>query len=68
MANERAWREFDDDISMMLENTPKRTLKRKLDVMGDLIFDFVKGQVWSLGSSQGTSCTDTKQAPKASCL
>ena len=33
MADEKAWREFDEDISMMQENTLKGTSKRKLEVM-----------------------------------
>ena len=37
MADEKAWREFDEDISMMVVNTLKGTLKRKLEKMGDLI-------------------------------
>ena len=39
MADEKAWREFDEDITMMLENTLKGTSKRKLEVMGDMIYD-----------------------------
>ena len=39
MADEKAWREFDEDISRMLENTLKGTSKRKLEVMGDFIYD-----------------------------
>ena len=35
----KAWCEFDEDINMMLENTLKGTSKRKLEVMGDMIYD-----------------------------
>ena len=31
MADEKAWREFDEDVSRMLENTLKGTSKRKLE-------------------------------------
>ena len=44
MADEKAWREFDEDISMMLENTLKGTSKRKLEKMGDLIYDVGKAR------------------------
>ena len=39
MADEKAWCKFDEDISMMLENTLKGTSKRKLEVKGDMIYD-----------------------------
>ena len=42
MADEKAWRKFDEVISMMLENTLKGTSKRKLEVMGDMIYDCVR--------------------------
>ena len=56
MADEKAWCEFYEDINTLLENMLKGTSKRKLEAMGDLIYD-LQGQVWSLGSTQGTSCT-----------
>ncbi len=40
MNDQKAWREFDEDISGMLENTLRGTSKRKLEVMGDLIHEF----------------------------
>ena len=40
MNDQKAWREFDEDISGMLENTLRGTSKRKLEVIGDLIHDF----------------------------
>ncbi|XP_072047083.1 uncharacterized protein [Amphiura filiformis] len=52
MADEKTWREFDEDISMMLENTLKGTSKRKLEVMGDLIYDFGKVRFGTVESRQ----------------
>ncbi len=42
MADEKAWREFDEDISMMVVNNLKGTSKWKLEKMGDLIYDVGK--------------------------
>ena len=39
MADEKAWREFDEDVSRMLENTLKGISKGKLKMMGDFIYD-----------------------------
>ncbi len=44
IANEKAWREFDEDSSMVVVNTPKGTSKRKLEKMGDLIYDVGKAR------------------------
>ncbi len=44
MNDQKACSKFDEVISRMLENTLKGTPKRKLEVMGDLIHDFVKGR------------------------
>ena len=39
MAEEREWCEFDEDITSILENNLKGTSKRKLEVMGDMIYN-----------------------------
>ena len=39
MAEEREWCEFGEDITSILENNLKGTLKRKLEVMGDMIYN-----------------------------
>ncbi|XP_072913309.1 uncharacterized protein [Hemitrygon akajei] len=42
MADEKAWRVFEEYIGMILENTFVGTSKRKLEVMGDMIYDVEK--------------------------
>ena len=44
MSDVKAWCEFDEDISSMLENTLRGTSKIKLEVMGDLIYDYARGR------------------------
>ena len=39
MAEEKEWCEFDEDITSILENNLKGTSKRKLEVMGDMIYN-----------------------------
>ena len=38
MSVERAWREFDEDISSILATELKGTLMKKLEAMGDMIW------------------------------
>ncbi|XP_078679452.1 uncharacterized protein LOC144915086 [Branchiostoma floridae x Branchiostoma belcheri] len=40
MADEKTWREFDEDTSKMLKKKLKGSAKEKLEVIGDLIYDF----------------------------
>jgi hypothetical protein len=42
MSEEKIWREFDEDITQILENTLRGTSKRKLEVMGDLMYDVAR--------------------------
>lgn len=64
MIEEKVWFEFDKDITLMVGSTLKRTSKRKLEVMVDLIYDFEKSEIWHSGTQEATDGENTKQAAK----